>query len=422
MIQLATGVALVGALLVADAAEADVAAWEAHASAGIKAHEEGRFADAEREFRGALLEAEALAPHDWRLIVSLDNLGDAVRALQRDGEAEVLYLDAVAVGYDLRRVDDRLILEPLKILAWFYQRQHRYADAGRAYERGMLLTGRIFGGDHPEVVLYLTALAELARLQGRYREGERLIRRALGIVEHVRDDLGPGLAAIFLDLAWFLQVTGREAAAEAVTQEAVRILGRAPLEAEELVHKALALREGTLGADHPSVATLLDHLALVFEVQGRLGEAGALRQRALRITGGAFGEGHLNLVPSLRGYAGLLRRMGREAEARLLEARAAAITEGAGRRGEAGDEETREPCIGHRLCRPSWTHPPRTMAPRVGWQGPRLGASMQWFGRRRLHTGALSSRFFGSLRIGGDPSRCGTAIALEAFHGTSRAL
>ena len=343
MIPLATGVALVGVLLVADAAAADVAAWEAHASAGITAHEEGRFEDAEREFRDALREAEALAPHDWRLIVSLDNLGDTVRALQRDGEAEALYLEAVAVADDLRRGGDLLILEPLKVLAWFYQRQHRYDDAGRAYERGMLLTGRAFGGDHPPAVPYLTALAELARLQARYREGEGLIRRALTIVQPVRHDLGPGRAPIFLDLAWFLQATGREAAAEAVTQEAVRILGRAPREAEELVRKALDVRERTLGADHPSVATLLDHLALVFEVQGRLGEAGALRQRALRITGDAFGEGHLNLVPSLRGYAGLLRRMGREAEARLLEARAAAITEGAGRRGEAGDEERREP-------------------------------------------------------------------------------
>jgi tetratricopeptide (TPR) repeat protein len=341
-VKIATGVALVAVLLVADAAEADVAAWEAHSVAGIKAHEERRFGDAEREFREALREAEALAPRDWRLIVSIDNLGDTVRALQRTEEAEVFYREAVAAAA-LRGGDDLLILEPLKILAWFYQRQHRYDDAARVYERGMILTGRAFGGDHPKVVLYLTALGELARLQGRYREGEGLIRRALTIVQHVRDDLGPGLAAVFLDLAWFLQVTGRDAAAEAVTQEAVRILGRAPREAEELVRKALAVREGTLGADHPSVATLLDHLALVFEVQGRLGEAGAVRQRALRITEDAFGEGHLNLVPALRGYAGLLRRMGREADARLLEARAAAITARAGRRGEAGDEETREP-------------------------------------------------------------------------------
>jgi tetratricopeptide (TPR) repeat protein len=284
-----------------------------------------------------------MAPHDWRLIVSLDNLGDTVRALQRTEEAEVFYREAVAVAEVLRGEDDLLVLEPLKILAWFYQRQHRYDDAARVYERGMFLTGRAFGGDHPKVVLYLTALAELAGLQGRYREGEGLIRRALTIVQPVRYDLGPGLAAVFLDLAWFLQVTGREAAAEAVTQEAVGILRKAPREAEGLVREALDVREGALGADHPSVATLLDHLALVLEVQGRFDRAVALRQRALRITGDAFGEGHLNLVPSLRGYAGLLRRMGRDTDARLLEARAAAITARAGRRGEAGDEETPEP-------------------------------------------------------------------------------
>lgn len=341
--KIVTGQALVAVLLVAGAAEADVAAWEAHSSAGIKAYEEQRFGDAERKFREALREAEALAPRDWRLIVSLDNLGDTVRALHRTEEAEALYLQAVVVAADLRGGDDLLILEPLKILAWFYQRQHRYDDAARAYERGMLLTQHVFGSDHPQGVLYLTALAELTRLQGRYREGEGLIRRALTVVQPLRDDLGPGLAAVFLDLAWFLQVTGREAPADAVTQEAVRILSRAPREAEELVRKALGVRQGALGADHPSVATLLDHLALVLEVQGRFDKAVALRQRALRITEDALGEGHLNIVPSLRGYAELLRRMGRETDACLLEARAAAITAHPGGRGEVGDQETREP-------------------------------------------------------------------------------
>jgi tetratricopeptide (TPR) repeat protein len=191
-----TTAALVAVLLVADTAEAEVAAWEAHSVAGIKAYDELRFGDAEREFREALREAEALAPHDWRLIVSLDNLGDTVRALQRTEEAEVFYREAVAVAELLRGGDDLLVLDPLKILAWFYQRQHRYDDAARVYERGMLLTGRVFGSDHPQVALYLAALAELARLQGRYREGEVLTRRALTIVQPVRDDLGPGLAAI----------------------------------------------------------------------------------------------------------------------------------------------------------------------------------------------------------------------------------
>lgn len=341
--RIATGGALVAMRLVVDAAAADVATWEADASAGIKAYQERRFGDAQREFREALREAEALAPHDWRLVVSLDNLGDTVRALQRIEEAEALYREAVVVAEALRGGDDLLILEPLKILALFYQGQHRYGDAERVYERALALAGRVLASDHAQVVPYLTALAELARLQGRYREGEVLIRRALASVQHVRDDLGPGLAAVFLDLAWFLEVTGRDAAAEAVTQEAVRILRRAPREAEDLIRPALAAREGALGADHPSVATLLDHLALVFELQGRLNEAVVLRQRALHTTGDAFGEGHLNLVPSLRGYAGLLRRMGRETEARLLEGRAAAITARAGRSEAAGDEETREP-------------------------------------------------------------------------------
>ena len=59
-------------------------------------------------------------------------------------------------------------------------------------------------------------------------------------------------------------------------------------EAAALYQAALAIREATLGADHPKVAVTLDDLGDVLAATGRCAEALALYQRALAIRAGSF--------------------------------------------------------------------------------------------------------------------------------------
>ena len=54
-------------------------------------------------------------------------------------------------------------------------------------------------------------------------------------------------------------------------------------DAESLYEKALAIREKTLGGNHPFVAVSLDNLANLYYQQGRLDEAEPLYMRALDI-------------------------------------------------------------------------------------------------------------------------------------------
>jgi len=76
--------------------------------------------------------------------------------------------------------------------------------------------------------------------------------------------------------------------------ELYRIQGRYP-EAEPLYRRSLAIRERTLGPEHPSVATSLNNLAAFYHVQGRYAEAEPLYRRTLVI---------LLQYTSARGYKG----------------------------------------------------------------------------------------------------------------------
>ena len=61
-------------------------------------------------------------------------------------------------------------------------------------------------------------------------------------------------------------------------------------DAEPLYKRALAVREKTLGPDHPDVAQTLNNLALLYYNQGRYAEAEPLYKRALAIYEKALGS------------------------------------------------------------------------------------------------------------------------------------
>ena len=78
---------------------------------------------------------------------------------------------------------------------------------------------------------------------------------------------------------------------------------------------ALELGERELGPDHPTTATLLNNLAVLYRLQGRFAEAGPLYERALAIWEKALGREHPNVATALNNLAQLYRSQGRYAEA-----------------------------------------------------------------------------------------------------------
>jgi tetratricopeptide (TPR) repeat protein len=82
--------------------------------------------------------------------------------------------------------------------------------------------------------------------------------------------------------------------------------------------EALELRKRLLGDAHPSVASSLNSLALLYNSQGRYAEAEPLLQQALELRKRLLGEEHPSVASSLHNLAALYSSQGRYAEAEPL--------------------------------------------------------------------------------------------------------
>jgi CHAT domain-containing protein len=98
-------------------------------------------------------------------------------------------------------------------------------------------------------------------------------------------------------------------------------------DAEPLYQRSLAIAEKVLGRDHPDVALSLNNLALLYHNQGRYAEAEPLYKRSLSIREKALGRDHPDVATSLNNLAGLYKNQGRYAEAEPLCQRSLAIRE-----------------------------------------------------------------------------------------------
>jgi tetratricopeptide (TPR) repeat protein len=132
------------------------------------------------------------------------------------------------------------------------------------------------------------------------------------------------LAIAALILAIVSPVYPQESEWERLTQEAAQRDRAGEYErAEFLTKQALELAEKAAGPNHPTVATSLNNLAVLYRVQGRYAQAEPLYNRALAIEEKALGPDHPWVATSLENMAALYRKTGRDTEAELLEKRAA---------------------------------------------------------------------------------------------------
>jgi tetratricopeptide (TPR) repeat protein len=93
-------------------------------------------------------------------------------------------------------------------------------------------------------------------------------------------------------------------------------------QAKPLYQRALQIRELTLGTEHPEVAQLQHHLALLYQRQGKYELAESLYQRALDIREQVLGAEHLDIAQSVNGLATLYYIQGKYELAKPLFQRA----------------------------------------------------------------------------------------------------
>jgi tetratricopeptide (TPR) repeat protein/cell fate (sporulation/competence/biofilm development) regulator YlbF (YheA/YmcA/DUF963 family) len=98
-------------------------------------------------------------------------------------------------------------------------------------------------------------------------------------------------------------------------------------EAIPLAQRELAIREKTLGPDHPDVAQSLNLLANLYDAQGNYADAEFLYKRSLAIREKSLGPDHPLVADALNNLANLYTKQGRLADAERLYKRSLAIYE-----------------------------------------------------------------------------------------------
>jgi hypothetical protein len=96
---------------------------------------------------------------------------------------------------------------------------------------------------------------------------------------------------------------------------------------EPLLKRSLEIREKTLGAEHPDVATSLEALGWLYSKQGKAAQAEPLLKRATAIYEKDLGADHPHVARCCTKMAQCCRAMGRNDEAKSLDDRARAIHE-----------------------------------------------------------------------------------------------
>ncbi|HEY8378866.1 MAG TPA: tetratricopeptide repeat protein, partial [Nannocystis sp.] len=267
----------------------------------------GKYPDALALSRTALADAEALG---WPPMTA------AVRRLEGDllghtgayPEAEVAVLRAYMEAAKVRAWD--VAAAAAINLAWIIgDLQARYAESKVWVEHADVALG--FAGDPLGLheALRLSHLAAIFLATGAYADAKPLLERALAIRERSLGPEHPYVADSLMGLANAHWYTGAYA------------------EAKELHERALAIREETLGPDHPHVASSLNNLAAVHWVSGAYSEAKALLERTLAIREKALGPEHPDVGAALGNLAAVHAETGAYAEAKALLERSLVIRE-----------------------------------------------------------------------------------------------
>ena len=172
--------------------------------------------------------------------------------------------------------------------------QGRFAEAER-FLQAAVKAAEGFGPDDQRLYRSLNKLALAYNAQRKYAEAERIVKRAVGIVEKTFGPESLQVAISLNNLAGLYDRQGRYA------------------EAEPFVTRALAIQEKALGPTHPQVATSLDNLARIYHAQGKYSQMEPLVTRALAIQEKALGPTHPDVATTLSILAGFYHSQGKNA-------------------------------------------------------------------------------------------------------------
>ena len=313
----------------------------------------GRYQEAVEKLNAAL--AIKLRNNDAASTLRSSNILIAALAmLDRRTDASAVAERALAIGTQAFGPDDPRLSGTLAALGGLARDQENYSEAERYFERALAGLQRLPNASPFEVATAMDDLGDLYGLEGRFDDGERMLKQGLQLLDQAygaNAQTAPNYDKILNDMGNLYKDAGRFPEAEAALNRALAV-GRARsgedhpnvaasmgnlavvlqnesrfTEAENLYKRTLAVYEKVFGPNHPITAIGLNNLANVYADQNLAQEAAGLQQRVLAINEKVFGPDSPDVARSLNNLANSYMDIGRKQETLALYERALRIME-----------------------------------------------------------------------------------------------
>jgi tetratricopeptide (TPR) repeat protein len=251
--------------------------------------------------RAVLLQALSTAPDSAPL---LDALGSVEQDMGQYGEAERLYLRALAASTGIDGDGERIVV--LNNLGTLYLETAQYAKGEWIREQLQKLVPTLFESHPLTAGMLLSVVASLEHARNRDKEAERYYVRSLQLFEQANRTANWEAAIVKNNLGGLKLEAGRCDPASDLFREAIRDM------------------ESTSGPESPALVKPLINLARCENLGHRPQVAEPLARRAVELSTRIFGEAHQVTATAMLEQATALRRLGRKEPARNLEKRAKA--------------------------------------------------------------------------------------------------
>lgn len=232
--------------------------------------------------------------------VSFSEYGRILRDLGRYDDANHPTREALAIRQRIFGDEHRETATSKSDLGLLLMDVGEIAEAERLFRENVATTERALGAEHPNTAASVNFLGMVLAAKGQFGEAEVLLRRALDIRRKVFGATNQESAFAVPSLASALEMEGKYQEAEALLSDAYR--------------QVLPL----LGAENLRVSSLAVELARVQVARGQAAGVEEVMRRALAIRERMFPAGHWRIAEAQALLGAALAAQGRDAEARVL--------------------------------------------------------------------------------------------------------
>jgi len=239
--------------------------------AGAKAASERHFDEAQAHYKEAVKLAEQLQPHDQRLAIALDHLGNQYLG-QDFAAANAAYSRELKVVEELYGPQSSALAQPLQSLGTSAIIQHDYSSALMFYTRAVKVTEKDYGEASHSVAESLRILSRVYLVQKQFDRAEPILLRAVKIDESLFGPDGRGLLLPLSTLCGVYDAWGK------------------PEKSEPCDRQLLSLLEKVWGENSLQLLSTLKSEAQALRSLGRIPEAAAVEQRIKTIQATAMNQ------------------------------------------------------------------------------------------------------------------------------------